>query len=103
MEGIKSRSNGSTFMEISKKAFRPIPALVPPPDIVKAFTSMASALFARLVETRGKRKHLPPSVTPCCRALFPASFGCWKLMPLSNPLPYEPDHEQCLLTVFWRN
>ena len=29
MENIKGRANGSTFMEISKKAFRPIPILVP--------------------------------------------------------------------------
>jgi type I restriction enzyme, S subunit len=58
MEGIKSRSNGSTFMEISKKAFRPIPALVPPPDIVKAFTSTASALFARLVENERQAQTL---------------------------------------------
>ena len=58
MEGIKSRSNGSTFMEISKKAFRPIPALVPPADIVKAFTSTASALFARLVENERQAQTL---------------------------------------------
>lgn len=58
MEVIKSRSNGSTFMEISKKAFRPIPALVPPSDIVKSFTSMASALFARLVENERQAQTL---------------------------------------------
>lgn len=58
MEVIKSRSNGSTFMEISKKAFRPIPALVPPSDIVKAFTSIASALFARLVENERQAQTL---------------------------------------------
>ena len=50
MEGIKARANGSTFMEISKKAFRPIPILVPPADVVDAFMTMASPLFDRLVE-----------------------------------------------------
>lgn len=49
MEGIKGRANGSTFMEISKKAFRPIPALLPPPDIVSEFVAVAGALFDRLV------------------------------------------------------
>jgi type I restriction enzyme S subunit len=48
MESIKGRANGSTFMEISKKAFRPIPSLVPSDDLVTAFTETAEALFARL-------------------------------------------------------
>jgi type I restriction enzyme S subunit len=49
MEGIKSRANGSTFMEISKKAFRPIPALVPSSAVIEAFLAIASPLFDRLV------------------------------------------------------
>ena len=49
MEGIKSRANGSTFMEISKKAFRPIPALVPSSPVVEAFLAVASPLFSLLV------------------------------------------------------
>ncbi|GAA4417801.1 restriction endonuclease subunit S [Acidovorax lacteus] len=48
MDNIKGRANGSTFMEISKKAFRPIPALVPTNGLVIAFTEAAEALFARL-------------------------------------------------------
>ncbi len=48
MDGIKGRANGSTFMEISKKAFRPIPVLVPSPELMNAFTATADALFARL-------------------------------------------------------
>jgi type I restriction enzyme S subunit len=50
MEGIQCRPDGSTFMEISKMPFRPIPDLVPRLDIVKTLTPMASALFARWVE-----------------------------------------------------
>lgn len=49
MENIKGRANGSTFMEISKKAFRPIPALIPSPEAVQAFVDVAGALFQRLV------------------------------------------------------
>lgn len=49
MEGIKARANGSTFMEISKKAFRPIPALVPEGLVVDAFLAATSPVFARLV------------------------------------------------------
>lgn len=50
MDTIKGRANGSTFMEISKKAFRPIPLVVPPAAIVSQFQETAEALFSRLVE-----------------------------------------------------
>jgi type I restriction enzyme S subunit len=58
METIKGRANGSTFMEISKKAFRPIPALVPPPAIIQAFMNVAQALFDRLTENEKQAKTL---------------------------------------------
>lgn len=50
MEIIKNRANGSTFMEISKKAFRPIPALVPSSPILDTFVSSIGPMFERLVE-----------------------------------------------------
>jgi len=50
MDGIKARANGSTFMEISKKAFRPILVVVPPKAVLQVFEAMAGALFDRLVE-----------------------------------------------------
>lgn len=49
MEVIKGRANGSTFMEISKKAFRPIPALVPSAEVLVAFEEVVDPLFERLV------------------------------------------------------
>ena len=49
MESINARANGSTFMEISKKAFRPIPAVVPSSPVIQAFLAIASPLFSRLV------------------------------------------------------
>ncbi|TBR77835.1 MAG: restriction endonuclease subunit S, partial [Burkholderiaceae bacterium] len=58
MENIKGRANGSTFMEISKKAFRPIPALVPPAVIIQAFTEVAGTLFDRLVENEEQAQTL---------------------------------------------
>jgi type I restriction enzyme S subunit len=50
MEVIKNRANGSTFMEISKKAFRPIPAVLPAPSVLNEFMASAEPLFARIVE-----------------------------------------------------
>ncbi|MDO8250351.1 MAG: hypothetical protein Q7T78_11645 [Rhodoferax sp.] len=45
-------------MEISKKAFRPIPALVPSPKVVKAFTDPASIFFERLIENEKQAQTL---------------------------------------------
>ncbi|MGH8436053.1 MAG: restriction endonuclease subunit S [Pseudomonas sp.] len=58
MEGIKGRANGSTFMEISKKAFRPIPALVPSTDVLGAFANIADPLFERLIENEQQAQTL---------------------------------------------
>lgn len=48
MEAIKARANGSTFQEISKTAFRPIPIVVPPPELVDAFVAVAQPLVERI-------------------------------------------------------
>jgi type I restriction enzyme S subunit len=58
MESIKARANGSTFMEISKKAFRPISIVAPPAAIVDAFVDVAEALFDRLVENEKQAQSL---------------------------------------------
>ena len=58
MEVIKGRANGSTFMEISKKAFRPIPALVPPATVVATFVAVAESLFDRLIENEKQAQTL---------------------------------------------
>jgi len=58
MDTIKSHANGSTFMEISKKAFRPLPALVPPAEIITEFQNIAEPLFARLVENEKQAQTL---------------------------------------------
>ena len=58
MDNIKGRANGSTFMEISKKAFRPIPAVEPPSTVVQAFVDVADALFLRLVENEKQAQTL---------------------------------------------
>src|SRR5574337_39131 len=57
-DGIKGRANGSTFMEISKKAFRPIPALLPPQPVIDSFVEVAGALFERLVANERQARAL---------------------------------------------
>jgi len=58
METIKARANGSTFMEISKKAFRPIPAIAPPAAVIDAFMKTATPLFDRLSENERQAQTL---------------------------------------------
>lgn len=58
MEGIKGRANGSTFMEISKKAFRPIPALVPSAETLEVFAGIAEPLFERLADNERQAQTL---------------------------------------------
>lgn len=58
MDSIKGRANGSTFMEISKKAFRPIPALLPLQPVIDGFVEVAGALFERLVANERQARAL---------------------------------------------
>jgi type I restriction enzyme S subunit len=49
METIEGRANGSTFMEISKSAFRPIPAIVPSSKVLTAFVEQVGPLYRQVV------------------------------------------------------
>ncbi len=50
MDVIKGKAGGTTFAEISKKNFRPIPALQPSEKVLDAFASMVGLLYQQLVE-----------------------------------------------------
>jgi len=58
MDGIKQKANGSTFMEISKSAFRPIKVAVPPSQVVGAFDAIAKPLLDRIAENERQRRQL---------------------------------------------
>jgi len=47
---IVSRANGSTFLEISKANFRPIPIVRPSSDVMKAFERLAEPTYRRIVK-----------------------------------------------------
>lgn len=46
---IVSRANGSTFLEISKGSFRPIPVVTPPVSIFGAFDQLLGPIYERMV------------------------------------------------------
>lgn len=45
MDAIHARASGTTFPEISKKNFRPLPIVVPPSNLLMAFQNLADPLF----------------------------------------------------------
>jgi len=48
MEAIKQKANGSTFMEISKAAFRPIKVALLPPDALAQFDEVVAPMLERI-------------------------------------------------------
>ena len=57
---IKNRASGTTFAEISKAAFRPIPAIAPSSEVMEKFHELTSPIYERALlasretETLGK-------------------------------------------------
>jgi len=49
-EDILGRANGSTFLEISKSNFRPIPVARPKDAVFRAFDSLVTPLYRRIVD-----------------------------------------------------
>jgi len=49
-DDIVSRANGSTFLEISKANFRPIPVVTPSAQVMQAFERLARPLYERIVQ-----------------------------------------------------
>lgn len=58
MEVIESRAGGSTFAEISKKNFRPIPALRPDDTTLSGFGKLTTPLFERIASNERESQTL---------------------------------------------
>jgi type I restriction enzyme S subunit len=48
MAEIESRATGTTFAEISKQNFRPIRVVLPPKELIAAFTAKVAPLYAQI-------------------------------------------------------
>jgi type I restriction enzyme S subunit len=57
-EEIVSRANGSTFLEISKANFRPIPVVKPPSAVLGAFEQMVRRMYMRIVSNERESRTL---------------------------------------------
>jgi type I restriction enzyme S subunit len=49
MEAIEGRANGTTFLEISKSNFRPMPIIIPSPENMKAYVQQVEPLYQKIV------------------------------------------------------
>jgi type I restriction enzyme S subunit len=57
-EAIISRANGSTFLEISKSAFRPIPVAAPGQEIMASFDGVVRPLYEAMVNNEKQSRTL---------------------------------------------
>ena len=58
MDVILGNANGSTFQEISKSNFRPIPVIVSPEFILDAFRELTEPLYRHIVENERESRTL---------------------------------------------
>jgi type I restriction enzyme S subunit len=71
MDAIHARASGTTFPEISKKSFRPLPVVVPPPNVMAAFQDVVDPLFELMVATVKESE----SLTSMRDSLLPRLLG----------------------------
>lgn len=50
MDAILAKANGSTFQEISKGNFRPLPVVISPEPVLRAFDAIAKPLYDRIAK-----------------------------------------------------
>ncbi|PWF22063.1 restriction endonuclease subunit S [Corticimicrobacter populi] len=58
MDAIVGNANGSTFLEISKSNFRPLPIIVPPAETLHKFEQKVRPLHQRIVENERQSRTL---------------------------------------------
>lgn len=58
MDEIKAHAGGTTFTEISKRAFRPLPMVVPPSVALDAFRGLAEPIFNKMAALEAERRTL---------------------------------------------
>ncbi|MGD7070767.1 restriction endonuclease subunit S [Acetobacter sp. AAB5] len=58
MELILQNANGSTFQEISKKNFRPLPIIKASLDLLKAFNTQSQGIFDKIIASEAESRTL---------------------------------------------
>lgn len=58
MDAIVGNANGSTFQEISKSNFRPIPVVVPSEPVLDSYRKAADSLYRQMAENERESRSL---------------------------------------------
>ena len=58
MDEIKQRASGTTFAEISKKSFNPIPVIVPSETVLKGYTTSTGAIYSKIESLIHENRYL---------------------------------------------
>ncbi len=58
MDRVLANANGSTFMEISKRNFRPITVVIPPPQVLRCFMQVVDPTHQRVESSLKQIQHL---------------------------------------------
>ena len=72
LDAIKARASGTTFPEISKRNFRPLPVVVPQPDVVTAYAETVDPMFELLTACARESERLARDAR-----LLTASAAVW--------------------------
>ncbi len=67
MSEIEGRATGTTFAEISKQNFRPIPMVLPPKELMAAFTARVAPIYAQITANL----HQSRTLATLCDTLLP--------------------------------
>jgi type I restriction enzyme S subunit len=82
-EEIVSRANGSTFLEISKANFRPIPVVSPSAAVMRAFEGQTHHLYERVVAAERESRTL----AALRNTLLPKLISGELRIPNTEPIP----------------
>ena len=58
MDAIIGNANGSTFQEISKSNFRPIPVVVPPKPVLESYQEISGGLYRQTADNERQSRTL---------------------------------------------
>ncbi len=88
MPEIVSRASGTTFAEISKKNFKPIPLVKPPENLVKDYTKQVSTIYS-LIENNARENN---SLSQLRDTLLPKLLSGEITLPEAKKIAKEADY-----------
>lgn len=92
MAEIESRATGTTFAEISKQNFRPIALVLPPKELMAAFTSKVVPLYAQITANLHQSRTLATLRDTLLPKLLSGELGVAQIEQVAPNVLQFPDH-----------